>query len=117
MKNFFWLIPVGLLVWLLMRRNQAPIGAASATAKGRTAGTTTGTAVTPDPFWNGWNTQTDQILQETTNTLKAAQQAKNTIGQFINFFNSPTPAQGQSSDPTANGSGAGVPEGEWAIWN
>lgn len=118
MKNFLWIIPVGLLLWLLARRrNSAPSGAASAAAKAKTTATTTGTATVPDPFWQGWSTQTDQILQETTNAVNAAQQTKNSVGQFVNFFNSPTPAQGMSSDPTANGSGAGVPQGDWSIWN
>src|SRR5438094_743102 len=73
-KTWTWVLLAGgaILLWLLVRGKGSNLTLAGNPNKTGTAGTTTGTQTAADPYWSGWGTASDTILQNTTATINGA---------------------------------------------
>jgi hypothetical protein len=109
--SYLWILGALVLVFII-KKGQAATATpkASNPNKTGTAGTTTGTQTTPDPAWHGWDTSADTVLKNTTSTIKTATEStKSLYSGILGIFGGASTATGKASNPTTNGSGAGVP--------
>ena len=111
MKNsWLWFLAIGVAVYLYLRSKKTATPNASNPNKTGTAATTTGTATAADP-WFGYAQGADTTLKNTTATISSAvNSTKSLYGTITGLFGGSSTSTGKASNPTTNGSGAGVPQ-------
>jgi hypothetical protein len=108
MKNLtwvWWIVGLVLAYWLIVKKNILGLNG----TKPGTNRDSTGTAVQPSPFWNGWFSQAQQATTATTNNVNSAVRSiSDLVSGVAGLFGGASTATGPAS-PVTSGSGAGVP--------